>query len=419
MGGGAQGASVKREDLVGALDLGSTKTCAIIAEARGDGKVPKARVLGVGMARSAGVKYGAVRDIEETTATIERAMRDAERLAGVKVPNVFCGVAAENTRWQMETGLASVTSDEIRRQDTDRVDEVARAVSLGDGYELLHSIAQEYKVDSQGGISDPVGMTGLRLEVEMCLIGVHAQAAQNLGRSVKKAGYTVGELVLEPLAASLAVLTSDEKELGCALVDMGGDSTTVAIFHDGKLRHVESVRFAGGRITSDLVQGLSVTQADAERIKERWGSAYTPAVNPDEMIELPGTPGQGPRGAKRELVAHIIQERVDEVFGLVLGEIEKAGYAGRLPAGVVLTGGGSQLNGIVELGREVFAMPVRRGAPESGISGLVDSVQAPRYAVPVGLALYGARRRVRYDDYGGGGVGRILGPVKRWLQEFF
>jgi cell division protein FtsA len=410
---------MKREALVAALDLGSTKTCAVLGEAMGDGKAPRARVLGVGMAKSTGVKHGVVRDIEETTASIMQAMRDAERMAGVRVPAVFCGVAAENMSWQMETGLASVTGEEIRRRDTDRVDEVARAVSLGDGYELLHSIPQEYKVDNQGGISDPVGMTGLRLEVEMCLIGVHSQAAQNLRRSVKRAGYEVERLVLEPLAAALAALTEDEKELGCALVELGGDSTTVAVFHEGKLRHVDSLPYAGARITSDLVQGLSVTQADAERIKERWGSAYTPAVSPDEMIELPGTPGQGPRGAKRELVAHIIQERVDEIFGLVLERLDAAGYAGRLPAGVILTGGGAQLAGAVELGREVFAMPVRRGAPHAGISGLVDSVQAPRYAVSVGLALFGTRLRAHAGDYGGTGAGRFLGSVKRWLQDFF
>ncbi len=410
---------MKREALVAGLDLGSTKTCAVIAEGTGDLRVPGGRILGVGLARTSGVKRGVVRDIEETTRSIGRAMRDAERMAGVRSPTVYCGIAGEHVRTQTSTGLASVTADEIRRQDTERVDDVARAVSLGDGYELLHRIPQEYKVDSQGGISDPVGMTGLRLEVEMCLVGVQSQAAQNLRKSVERAGYRVSALVLEPLAGSLAVLTDEEKELGCALVELGGGSTTVAVFHDGKLRHLVSLRFAGSHVTSDLVQGLGVTQADAERLKERWGVAYTALVDPDDMIELPSTPGQGVRQAKRELVAHIIQSRLDEIFGLVLEQVDAAGYASRLPAGAVLTGGGAQLAGVVELGREVFAMPVRQGIPERGIKGLVDSVQAPRYAVPVGLALYGAQQRVLGSGYSGAGVNRLFGPVKRWLQEFF
>jgi cell division protein FtsA len=408
---------VRREALVAGLDLGSTKTCAVIAEAVGDARSPGAKILGVGLARTTGVRRGVVRDIDETTRSIVRAMQDAERMAGVKVPSVYCGIAGEHVRTQMSTGLASVAAEEIRRQDVDRVDDVARAVSLGDDYELLHHIPQEYKVDSQGGISDPVGMTGLRLEVEMCLVAVQSKAAQNLRKAVERANYQVSELVLGSLAASLAVLADEEKELGCALVDLGGGSTTVAVLHDAKLRHLASLRYAGTHVTSDIVQGLSVTQSDAERLKERWGVAYTPLVDPEETIELPGTPGQGPRQAKRELLAHIIQERLDEILGLVADEIERAGYTSRLPAGIVITGGGAHLAGIVELAREGFAMPVRKGVPERGVKGLVDSVQAPRYAVPVGLALYGARRRV--GGVSDGAVGKLLEPVKRWLQEFF
>ena len=408
---------MKRDALVAGLDLGSTKTCAVIAEATGDARNPKAKILGLGLARTTGVRRGVVRDIEETTRSIVRAMRDAERMAGEKVSSVYCGIAGEHVRTQMSTGLASVAAEEIRRQDVHRVDDVARAVSLGDEYELLHHIPQEYKVDSQGGISDPVGMTGLRLEVEMCLVAVQSKAALNLRKAVERANYQVAELVLGSLAASLAVLTQEEKELGCVLVDLGGGSTTVAVFHDAKLRHVASLRYAGMHVTSDVVQGLSVTQSDAERLKERWGVAYTPLVDPEEIIELPSTPGQGSREAKRELLAHIIQERLDEILGLVADEVERAGYTARLPAGVVLTGGGAHLAGVVELAREAFAMPVRKGVPDRNISGLVDSVQAPRYAVPVGLALYGTGRRV-----GGatdGAVGKLLEPVKRWLQEFF
>lgn len=404
--------------LVAGLDLGTTKTCAVIAEATGDARLPGAKVLGVGVSRSGGVRRGVVRDIEETTRSIVQAMRDAERMAGVRVSSVYCGIAGEHVKARTSTGLASVRGEEITRADVERVDAVAKAVSLGGDHELLHHIPQEYKVDAQGGIFDPVGMTGLRLEVEMYLVSVPSTAAQNLRRSVERAGYKVADLVLEPLAAAQAVLSEEEKELGCALIELGGGSTNVAVFQDGKIRHIASLRFAGSHVTSDIVQGLGVTQADAERLKEHFGAAYLPLVDPDEAVELPGTPGQGPRQAKRELLAHIIQQRMDEIFGLVLRELERAGYSQRLPAGVILTGGGAHLPGIVELAREVFAAPARTGVPGRAITGLVDSVQEPRYAVPVGLVLYGARHRIGgYEP--ASGVDRWLAPVKRWLQEFF
>ncbi|KPK05134.1 MAG: hypothetical protein AMS20_07290 [Gemmatimonas sp. SG8_28] len=408
---------MKRENLVAGLDVGSTKTCAVIAEAAGEGR-PDAKILGVGISRTTGVKRGVVRDIEETTRSVGAALRDAERMAGAKVPGVYCGIAAENVRTQLTNGLVSVSGDEIKTGDVRRVHEVALSVSLGDEHELLLPIPQEYTVDRQGGISDPIGMTGMRLEVEMRIVAVQKQAAQNLRRSIERAGYRVNELVLEPLAAAQAVLTDEERELGCALVELGGGSTTVAIFHDDKLRHLSSDRCAGSYVTSDLVHGLSITQTDAERLKERWGVAYTPLVDPEEVVELPGTPGQGTRQAKRELLAHIIHQRLDEIFGRVMDQIENAGYAGRLAAGIVLTGGGANMAGIVELGREVFAMPVRKGVPERDIKGLVDSVQAPRYAVPVGLALYGVGRTAG-DGSVDTTVDKMLGPVKRWLQEFF
>jgi cell division protein FtsA len=419
--------------LVAGLDLGSTKTCAVIAEVVGDlPRTPVAKVLGVGLARNTGVRRGVVRDIEETTRSIVAALRDAERMAGVKVGGVACGVAGEHVAARPSSGVVAVTGDEITPQDVARVNEVARAVSLGRDHELLHDIPQEYVVDQQRGVVDPVGMTGMRLEVEMYLVTVQSTAAQNLRKSVQRAGYRVADLVLEPLAASHAVLTEDERELGVALVEVGGGSTSVAIFHEGKIRHLASLKYAGTHVTSDLVQGLGVTQADAERLKERHGIAYAPLADPSEMVALPSTPGQGARQASRELLSHIIHQRLDEVFQLVAREFERAGYgAGRLPAGVVLTGGTAHLPGIVELARDVFATPVRAGAPERDISGLVDSVQAPRYAVPVGLVLYAARRLAQGRGAGGGGGGgggalvgsgaveRWLGPLKRWLQDFF
>jgi len=410
--------------LVAGLDLGSTKTCAVIAELAGDlPRAPLAKILGVGLAKNSGVRRGMVRDIDETTRSVAAALKDAERMAGARVPDVTCGIAGEHVSARGSSGVVAVSGDEISPQDVARVNEVARAVSLGRDHELLHDIPQEYVVDQQHGISDPVGMTGTRLEVEMYLVTAQATAAQNLRKSVQRAGYRVADLVLEPLAASYAVLTDDEKELGVALVEVGGSSTGVAIFHEGKIRHLASLKYAGAHVTSDLVQGLGVTQSDAERLKERHGAAYTPLVDAGEMISLPSTQGQGARTASRELVAHIIHQRVDEIFQLVGREFERAGYGGgRLPAGVVLSGGTAHLPGMVELAREVFAVPVRAGHPELGISGLVDSVQAPRYAVPVGLVLYAARKSAQGGAPGvmfGGRPEKLFAPLKRWLQDFF
>lgn len=410
---------MKVEGIVAGLDLGSTRTCAIVGQVTGDVRVSGVKVLGVGVSRETGVRRGVVRDIEETTRSIVDAMRDAERMAGVQAPDLYCGIAGEHIQVRTSDGLASVTGEEILRADVERVNEVATAISLGPERDLLHSIPQEYKVDAQDGISDPVGMTGLRLEVQMYLVSVQTAAAQNLRKSVQRAGYRVQQLVLEPLASSLAVLTQEERELGCALIDLGGGSTGAAIFKDGKVQHVMSLPYAGSHLTSDIVQGLSVTQVDADRLKEKWGVAYTPLVDPDESISLPSTPGQGVRQAKRELLAHIIHQRLDEILGLVQDEIEKQGFAGNLPAGIVVTGGGAHLPGIVELAREAFATPARVGMPHQGISGLVDSVQAPRYAVPVGLALFAAHDTLQSAADTASGVERLISPVKRWLQDFF
>lgn len=412
--------------LVAGLDLGTSRACAVVAEVwGGDERQPGAKILGVGIARTTGVRRGQVRDIEETTRSVGQAMRDAERMSGVEIRGVVCGVAAENAVVKTSTGMGSVSGEEVVPGDVERVNEIARAVSFGGDCELLHAIPQEYRVDQQGGIIDPIGMTGLRLEAEVVLVGAQTAALQNLRKAVERARYRVADFVLEPLAAALAVLTDEERELGCAVVEIGAGSTSIAIFKDRKVRHVAALRFAGQHVTSDLVHGLGVTQAEAERIKERFGIAYEALADADEMIDLPGTPGQGPRQASRELIAHIIHQRLQEIFEqLVRAEIERAGYGDALTAGIVLCGGTAELPGIVELARETFAVPVRLGEPGWAISGLVDSVQAPRYAVPVGLVLHGARRfaEVGWTGHalsGAFNADRWLGPVKRWLQDFF
>jgi cell division protein FtsA len=319
--------------------------------------------------------------------------------------------------------MVSVTSDEIRTGDVARVNDMASNVSFGRDHELLHAIPQDYIIDQQAGITEPIGMTGSRLEAEVYLVTVLSSVLSNLKRAVERGGYHVGEFVVEPLAASLAVLTQDERELGCALVELGAGSTNVAIFQGGKIRHTGSLLCAGGHVTGDIVYGLQVTQQDAEKLKERFGCAYEPLVPESDVIELPSTPGQGPRSAHRRVLAHIMHKRMEEVLQFALDEVTRAGYHQRLPAGVILTGGGAVAPGIVELAREVFALPVRVGKPGQSLTGLADSLESPRLAVAAGLVLYGARQVAQGSAFGATGrrqsVEKYLGPVKRWLQDFF
>ena len=415
--------SVQPDRLVAALDIGSTKVVSIVAEVTGDARAPAARILGVGVERSAGVRRGVVRDIEETTRAIARAMRDAQRMAGLEVGAIYCGIAGEHVAGRSSHGMVSVTGDEIRTGDVARVNDMASNISFGRDHELLHAIPQDYLIDQQAGITDPIGMTGSRLEAEVYLVTVLSSAMQNLRKCVERAGHQVAEFVLEPLAASLAVLTPDERELGCAIIELGGGSTNVAIFQGGKIRHTASLLCAGGHVTGDIVHGLQVTQLDAERLKERYGAAYEPLVPEQDLFDLPSTPGQGPRNAHRRVLAHIMHMRMQEVLEYASDEMTRAGFSQRLPAGVVLTGGGAQAPGIVELAREVFAMPARTGVPGQYLRGLADSVESPAFAVPAGLVLYGARQSL-VSGFGTGGrrplgVDRYFAPVKRWLQDFF
>src|SRR5512133_3564318 len=330
--------------LVAGLDIGSAKTTAIIAEVEGDlPKHPTIKVLGVGQARTTGMRRGIVSDIEETTRSIRKALQDAERMAGCQITDVYCGIAGEHVRAMTSKGIVAVSGDEIARSDVDRANEVARAQAIPPDRELLHAMPQEYSVDKDSGIRDPIGMIGTRLETEMYLVTIGSSPALNLRKSVERAGYRVRELVLEPLASALAVLTEDEKELGVALVEMGAGTTDLALFHEGKIRHLGTIAFGGNNVTSDIVHGLGVTAADAERLKERHGCAYESMVDPSEIIQLPSTVAQGDRQIPRELLAHIIHQRMDEIFDMVHGEIHGAGYSSRLAGGIVITGGGAAM----------------------------------------------------------------------------
>ncbi|MBL8984879.1 MAG: cell division protein FtsA [Gemmatimonadetes bacterium] len=416
--------STSGQRLVAALDLGSTRIAAAIGEVTGDPRHPGVRVLGVGSERTTGIRRGVVRDIEETTRAIGRALKDAQLMAGVEVGTVYAGIAGEHVAGRLSHGVVSVTGNEIRTADVARVNEVAANVAFSRDHELLHAVPQDYLVDGQAGISDPIGMIGSRLEAQVYLVTVLSSAVVNLQKCIEKAGFRVGEFVLEPLAGSLAALTPDERELGCALIELGGGSTNVAVFQQGKICHTASLMFAGNHVTNDLVHGLQVPQQDAEKLKERHGAAYEPAVSNDEVIELPAGPGQPSRPAHRRVLAHIMHMRMQEILELALDELNRTGFRQRLAAGVVLSGGGAQIPGIVELTREVFALPVRIAQPGTGLSGLVDRIAAPRMTVPAGLLLYGAKQVLQSGGFGvaarrSPAVEKVIGPVKRWLQDFF
>jgi cell division protein FtsA len=320
--------------IVAGLDLGSTKTAAVIAEVSGDSpETVEVKVLGVGQARTSGIRREVVTDIEATTDSVRKAVKEAELMAGATVDRLYTGIAGEHIHGRASTGVVAVGGHEITPRDVERVHEVARAVVIPADRELLHAIPQEYLVDGQGGIRDPVGMAGTRLEAEVFILTRSTTAGQNIRKAVDRAGYKIADLVFEPLASSLAVLSDEEKEIGVALVELGGGTTDLSIYHERKIRHLATLPWGGATVTNDIVKGLSLPYGEAARAKERWGVARASMVDPREMFELPGASGGPDRQIARELLAHIIEQRMDEIFGLVAQEIERSGLTEKLAAG--------------------------------------------------------------------------------------
>ncbi len=409
-----------RSNLIAGLDIGTTRTCALIAELAQDGRhLPGLKILGVGQARTSGIRGEVVTHIEETTETIRSALNEAELMAGVSADRVWAGISGDHIRAQSSLGVVAVGDEEIVPGDVDRVHEVARAVALPPDRELLHAIPQAYVVDHQEGIKDPVGMAGTRLETEVYLVTCAASTAGNIRKAVSRAGYRVQQLVLEPLATARAVVTEDEKEVGVAMIDLGAGTTDIAAYYEGKIRHLGILPFGGVTVTNDLVRGLSIPFVEAQRAKEAYGVAFAQLVDPQETVELPG-PGPGQkRHVARELIGHIIEQRMDEMLGLIHRELEEQDVLDKLGAGIVLTGGGVALQGVVELAQQVFAAPVRAGVPGEGLTGLADSVARPKFSTVTGLALYGADR---FHETGEGAstlASGVVGKVGAWLREFF
>ncbi len=413
-----------RSPFVAGLDIGSTKTSVVIAEVVVDAP-PEAmvKVLGVGQARTSGIRREVVTDIEATTESVRKAVKEAELMAGVTIDRLYTGIAGEHIHGRASNGVVAVGAEEILPRDVERVREVAQAVVVPADRELLHAIPQEYVVDAQGGIKDPVGMAGTRLEAEVYIITGAASAAQNIRKSVSRAGYQVEQLVIEPIASSFATLSEDEKEIGVALVELGGGTTEIIIYHERKIRHMATLPWGGGTVTNDIVKGLSLPYAEAVRAKERWGLARSSMVDPHETFELPAAAAGQTRHIARELLAHIIEQRMDEIFGLVGEQLERSGFGDKLGAGIVLTGGGASLIGVGELAEDIFTGPVRIGVPGEGFGGLVDSICRPKFSAAAGLALFGAHRMVLEDSDGGlpsgSSVNGMIKWMREWLADFF
>ncbi len=378
------------ENKIVGLDIGTTKIAAIIAEADESDQL---RIIGIGTSPSGGLKRGVVINLEKTVESIASAVEDAEMMAGVKVGSVYAGIAGDHIRSINSRGVLAVSrSDhEITSTDVDKVVEAAKTVALPMDREIIHVLPQEFTVDDQSGIKDPVGMAGVRLETEVHIVTGAVTSAQNIYRSVKKAGVEVSDLVLQPLASSYALLTPDEEELGVALVDLGGGTTDFAIFYDGSIRHTGVVGLGGKNVTNDIAIGLRTPVDRAEEIKKLYGCAMSGLVDSDEVIDVPGMGGREPKQISRNVLASIIEPRVEEILTLTLEEMKKSNYFELLTAGVVLTGGGSLMQGTVEFAEKILDVPVRSGKP-SGISGFEELTCSPIHSTGVGLVLYGWER---------------------------
>ena len=408
-----------RANLIAGLDIGTANTCAVIGEIVGDPRRPGLTILGVGQARTGGIRGDMVTNIDEMTESVRAAMKEAELMAGVTVDRVYAGIGGNHVRATNSMGVVAIFEEDVTQDDVERVHIVARAVALPPDREMVHAIPQEYRVDNQCGIKDPLGMAGVRLESEVFLVTCQVTVSANIKKAVNRAGYRVQELVLEPLAGARAVLTEDEKEVGVAMVEIGATTTNIAAYYEGKIQHVAILPFGGSTLTADLVRGLSIPHAEARKAKERYATAFAQLVDPRETVDLPGpSPGQM-RSVARELIAHIVEQRLDEMFGIVQGELQDNGVLDKLGAGVVLTGGTVAIPGIVELAQQIFASPVRLGVPSEGLGGLADSVRRPRFAAGTGLALWGADR---FAETGRGAstiTSGVMTKLGTWLKEFF
>ncbi len=379
------------KNLLVALDIGTSKIVAIVAEVTPDGAL---EILGLGQHPSKGLKKGVVVNIEATVAGIQRALEEAELMADVKIRDVLTGIAGSHIKSFNSHGMVAIKDKEVSQFDVDRVIETARAVNIPMDQQILHILTQEFIIDGQEDVREPVGMSGVRLEVKVHIVTGAVSAAQNIMKCVRRCGLEVRDLVLQPLASAIAVLSQDEKDLGVCLVDIGGGTTDIAVFTGGAIRHTAVIPIAGDQITNDIAMALRTPTKDAEDIKMAHGCALRQLASVNDVIEVPGVGDREPRQMSRQTLAEVIEPRVEELYSLIQRELRASGFEELLSSGIVLTGGSAAMQGMVELGEEVFHMPVRLGVP-SYSGGLAEVVRNPRFSTGVGLLVSGLEQRKR------------------------
>ncbi len=405
------------KNLIVGLDIGTSKIVAIVAELQPEGTL---KVIGLGQHVSRGLKKGVVVNIESTMQSIQRALEEAELMADCKINNVFTGIAGSHIKSLNSHGMVKIKDAEVSQMDVDRVIETARAIALPADQQILHILTQEFIIDGQEDVREPLGMSGMKLEVKVHIVTGAVAAAQNIVKCIKRCGIEVSDLILQPLASSLAVLTEDEKELGVCLVDIGGGTTDIAVFKQGAIRHTAVVPIAGDQMTNDVAVAFRTPTQSAEDIKIKHGCALRQLADPREVVEVPGVDGRDPRQLSVQTLAEVLEPRVVELYELVLNELRRSGMEDMIASGIVITGGSAMMRGMVELGEEIFHMPVRLGMPRY-VGGLSEVVSNPRYATGVGLVLMGKQQLERHisGQLESSSFGRILERMKSWFQGNF
>jgi cell division protein FtsA len=408
--------SKEYKDLVVGLDIGTSKVTCLVAEAKPDGRL---NVVGLGTHPMSGLKRGVVVNIEATVDAISRVIQEVELMANCKIRDVYTGIAGSHIKSFNSNGMVAIKDKEVTPMDVERVIEVARAMPIPAEQQILHILTQEFIIDGQGGVREPIGMSGVKLEVKVHIVTGAVSAAQNVVKCVRRCGLEVMDLILQPLASSYAVLTEDEKELGVCLVDIGGGTADIAVFTQGAIRHTAVLPVAGDQITNDIAMALRTPTSEAEELKIRYGVAMHSMADADEMIEVPGVGDRPPRSLSRQRLADVIEPRVSELFELVQAELRRSGYEELLSSGIVLSGGSSVMCGMAELAEEVFHLPARIGSPQYD-GGLVEIVCQPYYAAAVGLVVEGvAQRRRGIMARETRNLRQVFGRMKSWFERNF